>query len=74
MSGRSKRPWSRRMKKKSFIFMSAVIMIIMTRFTVRIVDATVGIDDDIFLLILLLFVINGPIAAAAIYLYKNFFK
>lgn len=47
------------------IFATVLVMLAASRMVVRIVDATVGIDDDIFMLILLLVLVNGAIGIAA---------
>ena len=47
------------MKKTVFVLSTLAIMLIVSRFIVRIVDATVQIDDDIGLLLLLLLVNTG---------------
>ena len=46
------------MKKWLHILITAFIMIVISRFVIRIVDATVQIDDDIMILILFLLIIN----------------
>lgn len=46
------------MKKAIFIITTVFIMLITSRFVIRIVDATVQIDNDIALLIILLIVLN----------------
>ena len=46
------------MKKTVFVITTVFIMLITSRFVIRIVDATVQIDNDIALLILLLIVLN----------------
>ncbi len=53
------------MKKIVFTLSTAAVMLIVSRFIVRIVDATVWIDDDIGVLILLLLIVNGIIVYAA---------
>ena len=57
------------MKKTVFILSTLAIMLIVSRFIVRIVDATVQIDDDIGLLLLLLFV-NTVIGLVGYKLYR----
>ena len=46
------------MKRNAYIFVTVLIMLGMTRMAVRIIDATVGIDDDIILLLVFLAVMN----------------
>ena len=57
------------MKKTVFILSTLAIMLIVSRFIVRIVDATVQIDDDIGLLLLLLLV-NTAIGLVGYKLYR----
>ncbi len=57
------------MSKTVFTLSTAAVMLIVSRFVVRIVDATVGIDDDIGVLILLLLIVNGIIVYAGIRLW-----
>ena len=47
-------------------------MLITSRFVIRIVDATVGIDDDIGLLIILILAVNAVIAGLSIGIYRAF--
>ena len=49
------------MKKTVYVLSTLAIMLIVSRFIVRIVDATVQIDDDIGLLLLLLLLVNTVI-------------
>jgi hypothetical protein len=51
-----------------------MIMLIVSRFFVRIVDAAVQIDDDIGMLFLLLAVINAAIGAVSYLLYRRMQK
>ena len=46
------------MKRNAYIFVTVLIMLGMTRMAVRIIDATVGIDDDIILLLVFLALMN----------------
>ena len=57
------------MKKTVFVLSTLAIMLIVSRFIVRIVDATVQIDDDIGLLLLLLLV-NAAIGFVSYKLYQ----
>ena len=58
------------MKKTVFILSTLAIMLIVSRFIVRIVDATVQIDDDIGLLLLLLLLVNTAIGLVGYKLYR----
>ena len=62
------------MKKAIFIFTTVFIMLITSRFVIRIVDATVQIDNDIALLIILLIVFNVVIGMLSRFLYKKIFR
>lgn len=62
------------MKKAIFIFTTVFIMLITSRFVIRIVDATVLIDNDIALLIILLMVLNVVIGMLSRFLYKKIFR
>lgn len=46
------------MKKPIHIITTILIMLIVSRFIIRIVDATVQIDDDVAMLILLVVAVN----------------
>ncbi len=59
------------MRKIGFVSITILIMLIVTRFVVRIVDATVQIGDDMFLLILLLIIINALIVLLSRAIYKK---
>ncbi len=59
------------MRKIGFVSITILIMLIVTRFVVRIVDATVQIGDDMFLLILLLIIINALIVLLSRTVYKK---
>lgn len=63
-----------RMKKTLFIILTVLIMLITSRFFVRIVDATVQIDDDIGLIVILLFALNAVIGVFSHKLYKKTIK
>ena len=58
------------MKKTVFVLSTLAIMLIVSRFIVRIVDATVQIDDDIGLLLLLLLLVNAAIGFVSYQLYQ----
>ena len=62
------------MKKAIFIITTVFIMLITSRFVIRIVDATVQIDNDIALLIILLIVLNAVIGMLSRFLYKKIFR
>ena len=62
------------MKKTVFIITTVFIMLITSRFVIRIVDATVQIDNDIALLIILLIVFNVVIGMLSRFLYKKIFR
>ena len=59
------------MKKAVFILSTLAIMLIVSRFVVRIVDATVQIDDDVGLLLLLLLLVNAAIGFVSCKLYQR---
>lgn len=58
-------------KKRTHIIATIFIMLVVSRFVVRIVDATVQIDDDIGILILLIVIINGLIGLISYEFYKK---
>ena len=62
------------MKKAIFIITTVFIMLITSRFVIRIVDATVQIDNDIALLIILLIVLNVVVGMLSRFLYKKIFR
>ena len=63
------------MKRKiSFIAVTLIIMLIVSRFMIRIVDATVQIDDDIAVLLLLLVTVNAAIGVCSYVLYHKMQK
>ena len=57
------------MKKIGFLLSTIAIMLVVSRFIVRIVDATVQIDDDVGLLLVLLVFVNVVIGIASYKLY-----
>ena len=59
------------MKKALHITVTIIIMLIASRFFVRIVDATVQIDDDLGVLIVLLVVINAAIGGMSYLVYRR---
>lgn len=60
------------MKKALHISITIITMLIVSRFLVRIVDATVQIDDDIGVLIVLLVVINIAIGTISYLVYRKY--
>ena len=62
------------MKNTVFIISTVLVMLITSRFVIRIVDATVQIDDDIALLIILLIVLNVAIGIFSRFLYGKIFR
>jgi hypothetical protein len=48
-------------------------MLVVSRFVIRLVDATVQIDDDIGLLILLLVILNAGIVGLSVYIFRRSF-
>ena len=60
------------MKRKiAFIAVTLIIMLIVSIFMIRIVDATVQIDDDITVLLLLLVAVNAAIGVCSCMLYRK---
>ena len=55
------------MRKILHLTITILIMLVVSRFVIRLVDATVQIDDDIGLLILLLVIVNAIIAGLSLY-------
>lgn len=60
------------MKKALHITATIIIMLIASRFLVRIVDATVQIDEDIGVLVVLLAVINAFIGGISYLVYRKY--
>ncbi len=56
-------------RKNVHIIITVMIMLIVSRFLVRIIDATVQIDDDLGLLFLLLVMVNAAIGLVSRKLY-----
>ena len=54
----------REMKKALRIVMTILVMLVLSRFIVRLVDATVQIDEDISALLLLLALVNTAVGLA----------
>ena len=62
------------MRKIIHVTITILIMLVVSRFVIRLVDATVQIDDDIGLLILLLVILNAGIVGLSVYTFRrNFF-
>ena len=59
------------MRKILHLIITILIMLVVSRFVVRLVDATVQIDDDIGLLILLLVILNAGIAGLSLYAFRR---
>ena len=58
-------------RKTVHIIITVMIMLVVSRFLVRIIDATVQIDDDLALLLLLLAVVNAAIGLVSRKLYQT---
>ena len=59
------------MRKILHLTITILIMLVVSRFVVRLVDATVQIDDDIGLLILLLVIVNAIVAGLSLYVFRR---
>lgn len=59
------------MKKALHITVTVIIMLIASRFFVRIVDATVQIDEDTGMLAVLLVLVNAAIAGISYSVYRK---
>ena len=59
------------MRKILHLTITILIMFVVSRFVIRLVDATVQIDDDISLLILLLVIVNAGIAGLSLYVFRK---
>ena len=62
------------MRKIIHVTITILIMLVVSRFVIRLVDATVQIDDDIGLLILLLVILNAGIVGVSFYTFRRFFR
>lgn len=60
-----------KMKKTVHCVITIMIMLVVSRFIIRIVDATVQIDHDIWILALLLIIINVIIGIISCKLYRR---
>ena len=58
------------MKKAVYLLSTLAIMLIVSRFLIRLIDATVQIDDDLGALLLLLLLVNAGIGWAGYMLYR----
>ena len=58
------------MTKTLYILSTLAVMLVVSRFVVRIVDATVQIDNDIGMLLLLLLLVNAVIVWIGCRLYR----
>ena len=58
------------MKRNTYIFVTVLVMLGITRMAVRIIDATAGIDDDVLLLAVFLAVMNLILAWISRKLYR----
>ena len=58
-------------RKTACVAATLIIMLIVSRFVIRIVDAAVQIDDDITALLLLLAVVNTAIGGCSYTLYQK---
>ncbi len=58
------------MKRNTYIIVTVLVMLGITRMAVRIIDATVGIDDDVLLLAVFLAVMNLILAWISRKLYR----
>ena len=59
------------MRRILYLVNTTVIMLVVSRFIIRIVDATVQIDHDIGILVLLLIIINVVIGIISYQLYQR---
>ena len=59
------------MRKILDLTITILIMLVVSRFVIRLVDTTVQIDDDIGLLILLLVIVNAIIAGLSLYVFRK---
>lgn len=60
-------------RKQTHIALTLILMLVVTRFVIRIVDATVQIEDDIGMLLALLVIVNAAIGVVSYKLYKTKF-
>lgn len=60
------------MKKALHITVTIIIMLIASRFFVRIIDATVQIDEDIGVLVVMLVLVNAAIGGISCLVYRKY--
>lgn len=61
------------MRKIIHVIITILIMLVVSRFVIRLVDATVQIDNDFGLLILLLVILNAGIVGLSVYIFRRSF-
>ena len=61
------------MRKIIHVTITILIMLVVSRFVIRLVDATVQIDGDIGLLIILLVILNAGIVGLSVYIFRRSF-
>ena len=59
------------MKRGQYIAVTIAIMLVISRFLVRIVDASVQIDDDMGVLVLMLISVNAAVGVGSYKLYRK---
>ena len=62
------------MRKIIHVTITILIMLVVSRFVIRLVDVTVQIDDHIGLLILLLVILNAGIVGLSVYIFRRSFS
>lgn len=60
------------MRKTVHSLTTIILMLAVSRFIIRIIDATVGIDDDMALLMILVLIVNLIILWLSIRLYRHY--
>ena len=61
------------MRKIIHVTITILIMLVVSRLVIRLVDATVQIDGDIGLLIILLVILNAGIVGLSVYIFRRSF-
>ena len=61
------------MRKIIHVIITILIMLVVSRFVIRLVDATVQIDNDFGLLILLLVILKAGIVGVSFYTFRRIF-
>ena len=61
------------MRKIIHVIITILIMLVVSRFVIRLVDATVQIDNDFGLLILLLVILKAGIVGLSVYIFRRSF-